>query len=541
MLEDYARKIEKITEEVTGFKVRAEVILSEHGDITVKTFNLAKELRKSPAEIASEIAEKLKKVKIEEISEIRNVGAYINFFISPKHLAKNLYKNFRKSFPRREEKVLIEHTSANPTGPIHIGRARNPIIGDTIARLLKLLGYETTVEYYVNDMGKQVAMLLAAIKKKGAENMSIDDYTKLYQEAYRNEKEYGEEAAKIMRDLEKCDVNARKFSRQHIEIIMGEIAKTLQKIGVSYDSFVYESDILCQNYDSEVLRKLKDIMKVDENGAKYVEVDGERVYLFRGDGTSLYFFRDILYHAYKAKRCDRMINVLGEDHKSYGKNLNRILRDILAREVEIVYYSFVSLPEGKMSTRAGRVVYLRDVLKEAFERSMEEIEKRYPEEKEDWKKYVAEKIAYSAVRFNILKVQASKPVVFRWEDALNFEGESAPYIMYSYARASSILRKIGKFNEKPPLNLNDVSEIKLIKTLARFRDVVEKTSMDLEVHRIARYAIELADAFNNFYRDCPVIKAEEDKRDERATLVLIFKEIMGKTMEILGIEKLERM
>jgi len=541
MLEDYARKIEKTIENVAGLKVRAEVILSEHGDITVKAFNLARELRKNPAEIASGITKKLKEMKIEEFSEIRNVGAYINFFISPEHLAKNLYENFRKSFPERNERVLVEHTSANPTGPIHIGRARNPIIGDTIARLLKHMGYETMVEYYVNDMGKQVAMLLAAVKKKGTENMSIDDYTKLYQEAYKNEEEYGEEAAKIMRDLENCDIDARKFSRKHIERIMKDITKTLEKIGVSYDSFVYESDVLCENSSDEVLEKLKNMMKTDETGAKYVDVDGERVYLFRSDGTSLYFLRDILYHAYKAKRCDRMINVLGEDHKSYGKNLNKILKEVLGREAEIVYYSFVSLPEGKMSTRAGRVVYLRDVLKEALERSREEIEKRYPEEKDEWKEYVAEKIAYSAVRFNILKVQVSKPVVFRWEDALNFEGESAPYIMYSYARACSILRKLGKFNEKPPCNLNHVSEIKLMKKLAMFKDVVEKTSVDLEVHKIAKYAIELADAFNDFYRDCPVIKAEEDIRDERATIVLMFKEIMGKTMEILGIEKLERM
>ena len=540
MLTRYAKLIENIAQKDLGIEVKAEVILSEHGDITIKTFHLAKELRKNPTAIAEEIASFFKKKNLVEFEDVKNVGAYVNFFISPEHLAQELYKKFRAPFPKRGVKVLVEHTSANPTGPIHIGRARNPIIGDSIARLFRIIGYETTVEYYVNDMGKQVAMLLAALENI-EKTLSIEEYTKLYQKAYKNEDMYSNKAAETMRQLVKCNKDFMEFSRKHIKAIMEDIVESLKKINVFYDSFAYESDILCKYGIENATDILGNLLKEDETGAKFIEVEGEKIYLIRKDGTSLYFLRDILYHMDKAKRCDRMINILGEDHKNYGKNLQKVLEDIIGKVPDIVYYSFVSLPEGKMSTRAGRVIYLKDVVEEAISRSKEEIEMRYPNEDSTWKNFVAEKIGAAAVRFNILKVQASKPVVFRWKEALNFEGESAPYIMYSYARACSILRKLGEFEEVSPVNLEEESEIKLLKNIAKFYDIVEGVAKNLEIHHIPRFAIELADSFNDFYRDCPVIGAKGRVRDERATIVTIFKEIMGKVMDIIGIEKLEKM
>ncbi|OYT60257.1 arginine--tRNA ligase, partial [Euryarchaeota archaeon ex4484_178] len=234
------------------------------------------------------------------------------------------------------------------------------------------------------------------------------------------------------------------------------------------------------------------------------------------------------------------VDVLGEDHKLHFQAIKRIV-EILDKDIDLraLFYSFVKLPEGRMSTRRGTVVYLDDLMDEAEERVAAIIKERgYSPEEE---KRIIRDVAVAAIRFHILNVQEEKPMTFRWEDALNFEGESGPFIQYTHARAASILRKAEWNGEYNPNMISHPQEIKLLKLMARYQETIQKSAENLSPHIVARYAYSLASQFNQFYRDCPVLKAEENVRIFRLAIVKAFKKIIRDLLELLGIEAPEKM
>ena len=269
-----------------------------------------------------------------------------------------------------------------------------------------------------------------------------------------------------------------------------------------------------------------------------------KFFFTRSDGTTLYATRDVAYHLWKAKHADILINVLGEDHKLEAKQVEIALKLIGAETIpKAVFYSFVTLPGGKMSTRRGRVVYLDDLIDEAVARAFEEVKKRRGNELTEEKiKHIAKLVGLGSIRYNILKIQPEKDIVFKWEDALNFEGYSAPFIQYAHARASSILRKMpspGKVDVKP---LTHQQEIALVKLLARFPGVVREACGNNRPNLVANYLYDLAAQFNQFYRDCPVIKAENKKlRDARLALVQATSITLRNGLYLLGISAPEEM
>ncbi|MCD6370389.1 MAG: arginine--tRNA ligase [Thermoplasmata archaeon] len=533
-----------------GYPGKVEQAREEFGDFTFPCFSLAKERKMNPALIAKDVVRNME--KSEYFEKIENVGAYVNFTINPKKLAEiTLSSIIQGEIFKFEEKgkVIVEHTSANPTGPLHVGRTRNSIIGDTVARILRRFGYDVEVQYFVNDVGKQVATLLWGVKNLRVEEEGEREdyrYVKYYQAAYEElEKrpEIEKEVQEIIWKYERGDQELRNLAEKYVGGIMRGIAESLKRINVEFDEFVWESSLVERS--RKIPPMIKEYLK-EENGAYYIDLkklgveEKDKLFLYRSDGTTLYPLRDIAYHLYKAEKARYNIDVLGEDHKLHFQAIKRIIGLLKPdTRLDALFYSFVKLPEGKMSTRKGRVVYLDDLVEEGMKRVEEIIRKRGYSEEE--KKKITKMVAVGAIRFHILNVQEEKPITFKWENALNFEGESGPFIQYTHARAESIMKKTSWDRSFNSQYISHPQEIKLVKLMARYPEIIKEAAMKLTPYVVAKYAYSLASQFNQFYRDCPVIKAESGIREFRLALVYSFKALIKDLLELLGIEAPEKM
>jgi arginyl-tRNA synthetase len=326
---------------------------------------------------------------------------------------------------------------------------------------------------------------------------------------------------------------------------------SLSELNVRMDSFVYESAVVEDGSLKEVVAGLrKSPLCRDEGGASYLDLSSliegssdekhrKRFVFTRSDGSALYTTRDLAYHRWKLSRADVAINVLGEDHKYQSLMLRLALRELdVGKEPEAVFYSFVSLPEGKMSTRRNRVVFLDDLLEEAVARAREEVLKRREDLPPMDVEAISRKVGIGALRFNMIRVQPEKQIVFRWEDALNFEGASAPFVQYSYARACSILEKGGIPSSEPRWDLLvERSELQLAKRMAMFPNVLSDCVRQRKPHLMANYLVEAASAFSDFYRDCPVLQEyNPERRLARIGLCRLVRDVLSAGLGSLGIE-----
>jgi arginyl-tRNA synthetase len=515
------------------------------GDLSFPCFGISK----NPSETAKEIAEKIKPKGL--IGKVVAMGPYVNFFIDNEKFAKSVIKEIsKKDFGKGKSKgkALIEHTSINPNASPHVGRARNALIGDAITRLLKFYGYKTEVHYFVNDIGKQIAMLVYATKDmKG--KPKFEDMLRHYIEINRKVIENAsieKEIFNLLEKLEKGDKDVVKEFEKIVSICVKGQTKILGELGIKYDCFDYESKFLKSKLLKEILEtfKKKRKLKKASDGRIVLDLSGFNLPmrepylpLTRANGTSLYPLRDIAYHVYKSKKAGKGKNivVLGEDHKLEFQQIKAALSILGYNAPEVIHYSFILLPEGKMSTRRGNVVLLTDFMREALEKAKEEILKRTPEISSKELEKLAKIIGYGAIRYSILKVNAEKNVIFNWEDALNFEGNSAPYIQYTYVRSKKILEKLGKTKAPKEIVFGE-EEIPLIKKMYEFKNLIEKVANNYSVHEIANYAFKLAEEFNNFYEKTSIInETNENKKMSRALLVKAYKNLIKNVLWILGI------
>ena len=511
-----------------------------YGDFAFPCFTLAKAEKKNPKEVAESIA---KKVKIEGVSA-KALGPFLNFYIDWPTFGQKLLAEIGEDYGRGKGrgKALVEHTSINPNASPHMGRARNAIIGDSIVRMLKFLGYDVETHYFVNDMGKQIALLVWGCLDQ---DFDFSKLLSIYVEAnekMENDPAVEKEILEMLAKFEAGDRTVRNRFKDVVGTCIEGQKKILEELNVHYDHFDYESKLLSKT--EEVLQGLEKTGKLitDEQGRKVLPYKDTFFVIARGDGTSLYGLRDIAYTIEKANKAKGMnILVLGEDQKLYFEQLSYAMKLLGIEPPKVVHYSFVLLPSGKMSTRKGEVVLLDDFLHEAFEKAKEEVKNRYSDlgEKEIEKR--AKAIAVAAVRYNMVKVGPDKNVIFSLEDALRFEGDTGPYIQYTHARACSILEKAGKIPKKSLKAFGDVRELEVLKKLSRFPAVVEKASADLKPHIVAVYLHELADLFNEFYQNVNVLKAEEGERAARLRLVEATKNVIKNGLEILGIDAPEKM
>jgi arginyl-tRNA synthetase len=536
------------------------------GDLAFPCFPLAKTLRKSPNDIAEEIASRLHPTGM--IEKVETKGGYVNFHVSLDRLAGETLERVLSSRDRygsgepRGVKVLLEHTSVNPTGPIHIGRARNPIIGDTIARIMRLAGYEVTTEFYVNDVGRQVATMTWGVKNLDLDDEGSEKDDHRFVAYYRGANERAEADPKVLSEidgllynLEHGDAETVRINRETSERVLDGMLDSLHQINVDIDQFTWESRLVEDGSVDRVISALggSSYCHVDE-GARYLELEEfgisgrETKWVFtRSDGTSLYTTRDLAYHMDKFSRSDVAINILGEDQKLGMQQLAAALTIIGSdRKPEPVFYAFVSLPEGRMSTRKGTVVTLDDLIEEAVERAYEEVKKRRTDLSEERMREIARTVGVGALRYNIARIQAEKQIVFKWEEALNFEGSSAPFVQYAHARACSILGKAGRRASASSARtvaakLTTYHEQELLKHVAMFPSVVRECAEERKAHPMAAYAQDLASQFNQFYRYVPVLKAEGDVLEARLALVEAAKWTLGNALESLGLDAPEEM
>lgn len=533
---------------------------SAHADVSSSLpFRLGKELKKNPAEISKQIVAHMGKGKY--IEKAVAAGPYVNFYASERYLADSLdmiLKTGRAGvlLPPRGVKVILEHTSANPTGPLHVGRGRNPVIGDTLARVMRSGGYDVQVQYYVDDMGKQEATIVWGydhldMSKLPAPEMDKPDHAvvEVYRaatELRKSDEAVEKEISDILNMYEHLDPAVTEKFRRMVNLCLEGQKMTLARMNVFYDLFVWESDFV---KNGSVNKAVEDLAKTPyaerKDGALTLNLSSfgmdKAFVLTRADGTSLYTTRDIAYHMWKLSNCDEAVNVLGEDQKLAMQRLEATLKILGEKKVpRIVFYSFVSLPEGRMSTRKGVVVNLDDLLDEAVARAYLEVDKRRKDIPEEKKRRIADLVGIGAVRFDIIRVAPEKSITFKWEQALDFEKQGAPFIQYAHARACSILEKArpGGFD---PSVLKEKEEAALIKKMAMLPYVVEVASKDLKPHLIAGYARELAEAFNQFYRFVPVLNAEPELREARLALVDASRITLANALDLLGIAAPEEM
>jgi arginyl-tRNA synthetase len=537
-------------------------------------FRLASEAGAPPPRVANEIADAIDPDSLAYVDRVETRGPYVNFHPSGAYFDATLEAGQDESFGRldeRGESVVVEHTSANPTGPVHVGRGRNPIIGDAVANVLEFAGYDVERNYYVNDAGRQMAVFTWAYETFDESDLPEPERDRAEYEMvryYRRGNEFLESAdpdeveaaeaeiAGIMRGLEAGDEATYERVSEVVDTVLAGMRECLLRLPAEFDEFVKETRFMRDGSTDELVDRLRDLdASVYEEDAWQLDlseygIEKSLVFL-RSDGTSLYTTRDLAHHEWKFEHFDRAVTVLGEDHKLQADQLRAAL-DLLGDDVSRlsnVIYSYVNLPEGKMSTRAGTGVNLDDLLDEAVARARGEYEKRAEDRlreddlTETDVERIAEQVGIGAVRYDIVSKQPAKSITFRWDEALDFEAQSAPYVQYVHARCCGILEEAVEAGAVPedPAGLPDAStltadeERELLLTLARFEGVVERAADELEPHRVATYTRELAEAFNAFYRECPVLRADGELREARLALVRASRHAVANALGLLGV------
>ena len=512
------------------------------------------------------------------LGSVTTQGPYINFQTTDAYRTETLYAGLETSYgrlPDRETSVVVEHTSANPTGPVHVGRARNPIVGDAVANLLSFAGYDVDRHYYVNDAGRQMAVFTWAyetfeesdLDETPARDRIEYDLVRYYRKGNAVLESDDEEAVaaaeaeieSIMRGLEAGDDETYDRVSEVVEQVLGGMKECLARLPAEFDEVIQETRFIRDGSTENVAERLKETdYAVYEEDAWQLDLEPfgfetDLVFL-RSDGTSLYTTRDLAHHEWKFDTYDRAVTVLGEDHKLQAGQLQAAL-EILGNDtdrLDDVIYSYVNLPEGKMSTRRGTGVMLDDLLDEAIARAREEVETRLDDRirdddltDEDVER-IAHQVGIGAVRYDIVAKQPTKAITFEWDRALDFEAQSAPYVQYVHARCCGIIEEAGLdpndldrssiADGLEPSVLEAPEAEELLDTIARFPSVVETAADDLEPHLVATYTREFAEAFNAFYRECPVLSAEDPaRRDARLALVIAAKHTIANALSILGV------
>ncbi|MCS7143739.1 MAG: arginine--tRNA ligase [Archaeoglobaceae archaeon] len=519
---------------------------SEHADLaTTIAFKIAKEKNLSPQKVANEILERITPKGY--IGKIESVNGYINLFANYEFLEDTIdviLSDDNYGSLGMKGKILVEHTSANPDGPLHIGHIRNSIIGDTLARIFRRAGFDVRTHYYINDMGRQMAITVLGVEKFGLSEKKPDHaIADAYISANRlleKEPELEKRIEELMQKYEVLEEETAKKFRSAIEKAMEGIKATMERINVEHDEFVWESDYIRNGYVEKILKALDSKNLIKKTGAWIIELEGfeKEVVIRRENGTSLYITRDLAYHLWKSEKFERMINVWGADHKLYGAQLLKLLEILEIKKPEIVFFEFVSLPEGRMSTRKGKFISADDLIEKVKEEAKKIIANREFSAEEIEK--VAEAVAIGAIRFDFLKVAPEKPMVFDMNKALDFERQTASYIQYTYSRACSILRKSDDELEFSP-ELCEKVERDLVVMLSKLPFYVYRVVNEVRPNLFAEFMLGLASKFNEFYRDYPVLKAEDELKRHRIAIVSAVSKVLEIGLDLMGIQAIERM
>lgn len=534
------------------------------GDYAFPTFMLAKTMRKNPAIIAQELKEKLSDV--EGVREIAVAGPYLNFFIDTTALAENVLKavleegdRFGSSDMGKGKTTIVEYSSPNIAKPFHIGHIRTTIIGDSIKRIYKHLGYNVEAINHLGDYGTQFGMMIEAYKRWGDDEIIEKDpipelvklYVRINQEAETN-KELLDNSREWFRKLENGDEEAVALWQWFRDLSLDEFKRVYDMLDVEFDSYRGES------YYSDLMLKAVDEIKekgllIEDQGAQIINLDKYNLppaIIIKSDGSTIYLTRDIATAIFRKDTYDfyKNIYVVGSQQNLHFQQLKAILKEMghdWADDCVHVPFGMVSLPEGTLSTRRGKVVYLEDVLNRATEKVDDILRER--EEKNGYtmenREELARQVGIGAVKFQELFNQRIKDYVFDWDRTLSFDGETGPYVQYTHARMHSLLEK-GNFDPSKEVDVKALSlddEKELLQQLYGFNQVIVDSHEKYEPYLVTRYITECAKTFNKYYTNTPILVDDEEVKNARLLLVYGVKNMIKIGLYLLGIEAPNKM
>ena len=531
---------------------------SDMGDYAFPVFKLAKTFRKAPNLIAEELANK--EFSNENIKKIANVGPYVNFFVDNSKLVESVLTeavkdDFGSSHIGVGKNVVFDFSSTNIAKPFHIGHLRSTVIGNAIRNIMKYQGFNTTGVNYIGDYGTQFGMMISAYLKWGDEDkINADPIKELlnlyvkYNKIAKEDESYMDEARDWFDKLEKKDSTAVKLWSWFREISLKEFQRVYDLLGVEFDNFNGES--FHSQFIGDALEAIdKKNLLEESDGAMIINLNDENlppVLIKKSNGSSTYLTRDIATAMYRKRTYDfyKNVYVVASQQKLHFEQLRAVLKKMgfdWWDDCEHVSFGMVSMKDGSMKTREGKVIFLEDVLNRAIDKTKSIIEERNPnlENKEE----VAKQVGVGAVIFQDLFNNRIKDYTFDWDQVLNFDGETGPYTQYTFARSCSILDK-GEFELKDNSKFDllvDETEIDIVKHLSKFEEVLLNATEKYEPSFLTRYTVELAKLFNKFYANCPINTVEDELKYQRLYLTYSVNKCLKLSLSLLGIEAPVRM
>ncbi len=522
-------------------------------DLAFPCFNLAKEQKKNPAEIAKELENTLKKKHFTLIKEVRAAGPYLNFYINYEKFSPSVIKEIMKQKEKygssdegQGKVVIVEYSSPNIAKPLTIGHLSTTIMGDALYRVFSFLGYRAISDNHIGDWGTQFGKLMYAYKKWGdktnVEKNPIEEllalYVRFHKEAELDPK-LDEEAREWFKRLEEGNKEAVALWKWFANVSMKEFGKLYKRLGIGFDYTIGESFYVpvAKEIINETLRKK--IAKQEGDAVIVTFDDMPTIIIQKSDETTLYQTRDLATIKYQKKKFKfwKRLYVVGSEQKLYFRQVFRIAETLgYIKQGDCIHVDVgqISLPTGRISTRRGNIIFMEDVVNKAAELAESILKEKNPK----LGRGVAEKIAIGAIKYSNLSRDRVKDMVFDLDAMLSFEGDTGPYLQYTYARANSILRKsCKKISKKPKLSQN--IEFGIIKKLSQFNDIVRKSSDEYKPNILANYLFELASMFNEFYHSVKVIGEKEEQ--DRLALVVAVMHVIENGCRLLGIEVLKEM
>lgn len=530
------------------------------GDFAFPCFQLAKIFRKAPNMIAEEVAEKIKKTDF--VSKVAAMGPYVNFFIDRTMFVSEMLNqvsvdNYGSSEMGCGKTICIDYSSPNVAKNFHVGHLRTTLIGNSIYRIYKKLGYRVERINHLGDWGTQFGKLIVAYKKWGSkeavEQNGISElmkiYVKFHEEAEKDDT-LNDEARAWFVKMEQGDEEALSIWEWFKDISLIEYKRIYELLDVDFDSYAGES--FYRDKTSVVVDELKEKGMLKESEGAFIvdleEYDMTPCLIMKKDGSSIYATRDLAAIFYRKKTYDfeKCIYVTGMEQKLHFAQVFKVV-ELMGYEwakTDLIHvpYGLVSLEGGKLSTRSGNIIYAEDILRESVSKIKEVINDKNPDLQD--KDEVAKMVGIGAIIFNDLYNQRIKDVTFSWDKIHSFDGETGPYVQYTYARAASVLRKTG-ITDVPenidPSLLTDEASVSLLKELIRFPEVVETAAERLEPSVVARFVMSVAQAFNHFYHENQCNVEDEKLKRARVKLVIIAKKAIKDGLDLLGMKCPEQM
>ena len=531
------------------------------GDFAFPCFKLSKALRKAPPAIACELCEKLPLPSF--VARTEAVGGYINFFIKPEAYARAVldavreqHENYGGSTEGAERNICIDYSSINIAKPFHIGHLSSTVIGHSLYRIYQHLGYNCVGINHLGDWGTQFGKLIVAYKRWGnraqVEQESIrallDLYVKFHDEAEKDDR-LNDEARAWFKRIEDSDEEALSLFEWFKALTLKEVGRVYDLLGIAFDSYAGES--FYNDKMSRVIEELEErnLLKLDQ-GAYLVDLSDYSMppcIVLRSDGATLYATRDIAAALYRKDTYDfaKCLYVVAYQQDLHFRQWFKVV-DLMgypwAKDLVHVSFGMVSLVDGTLSTRRGKVLFLEDVLNASIEKTLEIITEKSPNL--SGKPAVARQVGVGAVVWNALYNSRIKDVVFSWDKALNFEGETGPYVQYTHARCCAVLRKANVSDIPEALDyslLSDEDAMRVIRAMGDFPRAVREAAQKYEPYLVSRAVVAVCQAYNKFYYEQRIIGEEERVEKARLALTAAARSVISTGLFLVGLAAPERM